>query len=240
MREYLFPPTPGPWGGEGSYDLDVPGLGSPHVASLAAELRALEGTPAHARLLQLGAVSHVIALHAAGFEGLAPVAEVEGLFPEPIRVFRVPGTLPRTYAVGRAQEAEGAEALRRMLDPGFEPGGEIVLSGAPAPSAAASFIGSSRVAARQADRVRLEAQLSSAGYVVLVDAWDPGWRAWVDGRPAEVLRANVAFRAVAVPAGRHTIEMRYWPATLPWGIGITALTVVAALAAALASMRETK
>jgi len=240
MREYLFPPTPGPWGGEGSYDLDVPGLGSPHVAGLAAELRALEGTPAHARLLQLGAVSHVIALHAAGFDGLAPVAEVEGLFPEPIRVFRVPGTLPRTYAVGRAHEAEGAEGLRRMLDPGFEPGREIVLSGAPAGGGPASFIGSSRVAARQADRVRLEAELSSAGYVVLVDAWDPGWRAWVDGRPAEVLRANVAFRAVAVPAGQHTIEMRYWPSTLPWGIGITALTVVAALAAALTSMRKAK
>jgi len=245
MREYLFPPTPGPWGGEGSYDLDVPGLGSPHVASLAAELRALEGTAGHARLLQLGAVSHVIALHTAGFEGLAPVAEVEGLFPEPIRVFRVPGTLPRTYAVGRAQEAEGAEALRRMLGPGFEPGREIVLASADSfrasvTSAAASFIGSSRVAARQADRVRLEAELSSAGYVVLVDAWDPGWRAWVDGRPAEILRANLAFRAVAVPAGRHTIEMRYRPATLPWSIGITALTVVAALAAALTWMRETK
>jgi len=34
---------------------------------------------------------------------------------------------------------------------------------------------------------------------------------------------------VAVPAGRHLVEMRYHPSTLPWGLGITGVAVVAGI-----------
>lgn len=227
MRLYLFPPSAGPWGVEGSYDLDVAGLGSPYVAALGEQLRAAEGTPAHLRLLQLGAVSHVVALHDAGFESLERVALMESLFPEPIRVYRVPDPRPRTYAVGGAQVADGAAALQAMLDPAFEPMRQVVLAAGPAAAARPSFSGRSRVVSRAADRVRLEAELNDNGYVVLVDAWDPAWRVSVDGRPGDLLRANVAFQAVAVPGGRHVIDLRYQPATLPWGLFLTGLAVAA-------------
>jgi hypothetical protein len=230
MRMYLFPPSAGPWGVEGSYDLDVPGLGSPYVAALGELLRAAEGTPAHLRLLRLGAVSHVVALHDAGFESLERVALVGSLFPEPIRVFRVPDARPRTYAVGGAQVADGPAALRTLFDPAFDPAREVVLAGGPAAPARPSFSGTSRVVSRAADRVRLEADLSGDGYVVLVDAWDPAWRVSVDGRPADLLRANVAFQAVAVPGGRHVIDLRYRPAALPWGLALTGLAVAAGVA----------
>jgi hypothetical protein len=231
MRLYLFPPSAGRWGVEGSYDLDVPGLGSPYVAALGELLRAAEGTPAHLRLLRLGAVSYVVALHDAGFESLERVAVVGSLFPEPIRVFRVPDARPRTYAVGGAQVADDPAALQTLLDPAFDPAREVVLAGGPAAPAAPSFSGTSRVVSRAADRVRLEADLSGNGYVVLVDAWDPAWRVLVDGRPADLLRANVAFQAVAVPGGRHVIDLRCQPATLPWGLVLTGLAVAAGVAA---------
>ena len=233
MRLYLFPPTPGTWGLEGSYDLDVPGLGSPYVAALTALLRRVEGTPAHTRLLRVGAVSHVVALHSRGLEDLAPLATVDGLFPEPMRVFRVRDPVPRAYAVGGAQVADGEAAVRTLLDPGFDPAREIVLPEGPARRAGGSFSGTGRVVTRDADRVAIEAELSADGYVVLVDAWDPAWRAWVDGAAVELLRANVAFRAVAVRAGRHRVEMRYRPATLGWGLAITAAGVALALASLL-------
>lgn len=239
MRLYLFPPTPGPWGLEGSYDLDVPGLGSPYVASLAALLRTVEGTPAHTRLLRLGAVAHVVALHSRGFEDLAPAGSVDGLFPEPTRVFRVPDPLPRAYAVGVARVADGESAVRALLDPAFDPAREIVIPSAPAARADGTFSGAARIVARETDRVALEAELSGDGYVVLVDAWDPAWQARVDGRPVELLRANVAFRAVAVPAGSHDVEMRYRPATLPWGLAVSGLAAIAAVGLASRSRRAT-
>jgi hypothetical protein len=232
MRLYLFPPTTGPWGLEGSYDLDVPALGSSHVAALTALLRSVEGTPAHTRLLRLGAVSHVVALHSVGFEDLELLASVEGLFPDPMRVYRVPDPRPRTYAVAGARVADGDDAVRTLLDPAFDPGQEVVLPTGPFARADPSFSGTSRLQDRDAERVAVEAELSRPGYVVLVDAWDPAWRATVDGRPADLLRANVAFRAVAVPAGRHHIEMRYRPVTLPWGLVITGLALAAGAAVA--------
>jgi uncharacterized membrane protein YfhO len=80
----------------------------------------------------------------------------------------------------------------------------------------------------------LDVDLSAPGYVVVVDAFDPGWRARVDGREAEVLRANVAFRALAVGAGRHAIELRYRPRALVTGLAITAFSVLALAAAGAA------
>jgi uncharacterized membrane protein YfhO len=86
--------------------------------------------------------------------------------------------------------------------------------------------------------VLLEADLDAPGLVVVVDAWDPGWRARVDGRPAEVLRANGAFRAVAAPAGRHVVEMRYRPWPVALGLALSGLGLVALLGGALALARR--
>jgi len=51
----------------------------------------------------------------------------------------------------------------------------------------------------------------------LSDVYDAGWRAWVNGVPTEVYRADYDFRAVAVPAGTHTVVMRYMPRSVVWG-----------------------
>ncbi len=68
-------------------------------------------------------------------------------------------------------------------------------------------------------RVRLHVVLNRPAIVVLADAFDPGWRATLDGQPAPVLRANRLMRAVAVPAGRHEIVYTYRPASILLGLG---------------------
>ena len=67
----------------------------------------------------------------------------------------------------------------------------------------------------------------SQGYVVLVDTWDAGWKARVDGKPAPILRANLTFRAVHVEAGRHVIEMSYRPVLPLIGLGLSGATAAA-------------
>jgi hypothetical protein len=238
MRVYPVPPCGGYWGVEGSYDLDIRGLQPLHSHELNLELRRAEGTPAHRRLLRLGAVRTVVALHPRGFEDLVAGPTFTGLFGESIRTFRVPDALPRVYAVGRARGVEEEAVISAMIDPSFEPSREVVLSGPGAAAAAASHDAPRariRVEELFADRERLEVDLDGPGFVVSVDAWAPGWRASVDGRPAEVLRANGLFRAVAVPAGRHVVEMVYRPWTVLVGLSISAaaLLLLATLGGAL-------
>jgi uncharacterized membrane protein YfhO len=86
--------------------------------------------------------------------------------------------------------------------------------------------------ARRANLLRIETVTSGPGVLVAVEAFDPDWRATVDGRPVPIDRANVLFRGVAVPAGRHVVEMRYLPRSVAWGLGLCAVGL--ALAGALA------
>lgn len=231
LQAYRFCMGANRWGMCGSYDMDPLHLYPLYLNQLNLVFAAAEGTPALARLLRVGAVSHVFSLHEEGLDELAPLA---GL-PEPTRVYRVPGSLPRAYAVSGARVAPDLDALRVLIDPGFDPSREIVLPSGPAAPVEPAFSADVRVPSLLHDRVRIEARLSRPGYVVLVDAYDPDWRATVDGSPAPLLRANVAFRAVPVPAGAHVVEMRYRPRSARVG----ALVSVAALAVAVVPMART-
>jgi len=53
----------------------------------------------------------------------------------------------------------------------------------------------------------------------------PGWEAMVDGRPTHILLTDYLLRGVSLPAGKHTIEMRYQAPAARNGALISALTL---------------
>jgi hypothetical protein len=71
------------------------------------------------------------------------------------------------------------------------------------------------------------------GYLVLLDAFYPGWRAEVDGVETPIERADHFFRGVYVPQGNHTVVFRYAPSSFQIGsyvsAGSTALVLLALL-----------
>jgi hypothetical protein len=236
-RQRLYPYLMGVFGLEGSFHRDTLGLYPNYLVWLNLAERATEGTATLAKVLRLGSVSHVVALHDQGFEDLAPVARLPGLLVEPVRVFAVPQPMPRAYAVGGARVADGREGLRILIDPGFDPSREVLLAaGVPAPVPPA-FQGEVRALEWRPDRLRLEARLDQPGYVVLAEGYDPGWRARVDGAPAEVRRANIGLRAVAVPAGTHLVELVYRPPSVTAGLAVSALALVVAAVVGARSRR---
>ena len=56
-----------------------------------------------------------------------------------------------------------------------------------------------------------ELTTTSPGWLVINGTYDEGWTAMVDGTPSPVVRANGLVRAVQVPAGTHTVTLRYAP-----------------------------
>ena len=80
------------------------------------------------------------------------------------------------------------------------------------------------------EHVEVEATLPQPGWLVLSDNYASGWEAALDGNPTPILRANVAFRAVAVPAGTHRISFHYRPRIFYVAATISALSATVALA----------
>ena len=232
QRQLLAPLTANFFGLETSYDFDRRGLAPRAMNDLTYFLDHVQGTAVHARLLRLGAVARVVALHEPGEREreLRLARVLPSLAPEPLRVFEVKDPLPRARLVGRTRIADGEAAFRALSEPAFDPGVEaLVASGEPLGTEA--FQGSLIWLERRPDRQRLETTSSGPGLLVLADAYDPGWRASLDGAPVPVLRTNVAFRGVAVPEGRHSVDLVYRPRSAVWGLALSvaALVVTAVL-----------
>ncbi len=68
-----------------------------------------------------------------------------------------------------------------------------------------------QIQAESPNTILLHVTAPNPGWLMTSDTWYPGWRAWVDDRPATLSRANYLFRAVFIPAGEHTIQIAYRP-----------------------------
>ena len=73
------------------------------------------------------------------------------------------------------------------------------------------------------ERIELETFTSSSATLFIADAYAKGWRASIDGRPAEVRPGLVAGRAILVPVGQHRILLTYRTPGLRLGLCLTAL-----------------
>ena len=63
-----------------------------------------------------------------------------------------------------------------------------------------------------------------------------GWQVTIDGQPAELARANYILRSLYVPAGKHTIEMRFDPQSLHVTEGIAYAALILLLLGAVAAV----
>jgi uncharacterized membrane protein YfhO len=84
-----------------------------------------------------------------------------------------------------------------------------------------------RVEAREQTRVEVSVRGDADGLLVLGDPWYPQWRVEVDGRPAELLRVDHAFRGVRVPAGSHRVVFTYQDRALQAGLAVSSAAVLA-------------
>ncbi|MCI0343707.1 MAG: YfhO family protein, partial [Planctomycetales bacterium] len=164
---------------------------------------------------------------------LERAGSVEG----PLFLYRNRRALPRARLVGAFEEVSGfAGAARRVREPGFPHAERILLDPAEA-AAHREALGSLDPAAARAgratlvrdagDAVLVETDAPGPTLLVLADSFYPGWEATVDGSPAPLLRANGAFRAVPVPAGRHEVAFRLRSRPLAGGLALTGLGLAA-------------
>jgi len=86
--------------------------------------------------------------------------------------------------------------------------------------------GTARVIKYGANRIAFETDSATPALLVASEIFYPGWEATVDGKPVQIHLTNFLFRSVAVPPGRHRVEMRYTAPAARVGAIISALTLL--------------
>jgi hypothetical protein len=75
---------------------------------------------------------------------------------------------------------------------------------------------------RQTNSIReMLVRTDKDGIMFLSESWYPGWEVYVNGNKQETLRANYAFKAVAIPAGEHEVQFIYRPLSFTIGKWVT-------------------
>jgi hypothetical protein len=191
------------------------------------------------RMLGIARVSHLLSFEALPGGLVESATWLDVGADRPLGVFRNPTVLPRVLVVGQARRVDDlAQACRELARHDFNPRRTVILSGAESGPGGAGPSSTCRVVEEGANRVELEVEADGSGWLVLLDAFAPGWHAAVDGRRAAIVRADVCFRAVPVAAGSHRVVFRYLPLSVAAGAALTALTAVAALWVLVGAVRS--
>ncbi|RPH48852.1 MAG: hypothetical protein EHM91_03755, partial [Planctomycetota bacterium] len=153
-----------------------------------------------------------------------------------------PGALPRAWLVNNAVVLESREERLRVLAQGpWDPRKTVILEQFPTeapPVTTEGPAGRARVVSRRAGEYVLEAENGADAYLVLSEAYYPGWTAEVDGKPVEVVPANHLIQAIRLPPGKHVVRLGYRSRFLGAGLASALLAALAPAAIVLVRRRR--
>ncbi|HVT90589.1 MAG TPA: YfhO family protein [Tepidisphaeraceae bacterium] len=75
------------------------------------------------------------------------------------------------------------------------------------------------------DHIECTVQTARPGYLRIIESWDPGWSATVDGSPVNIAPAMDAFLAVPVSAGTHEVRFVYHTPGAMAGAGVSIISI---------------
>lgn len=176
------------------------------------------------RILGAQNVRYVLSPYSISNEYLEPLSAVT--FPDNQRgvlLYRNRLEQPRVSVVGdyRLIEDPDNALLTSLFNSKFDPAGEVLLEKTPTGCFEPGGSGEAKISQYGNREVTVDVTTRGSGLLVLSDTFYPGWKAYLDGREVEILRANYAFRAVEVGDGSHRVRFSYTPDYYSMGIAVT-------------------
>jgi hypothetical protein len=150
-----------------------------------------------------------------------------------VNVYENTRALPRAWLASEVRVLD-EDAILQVIRTGYLPDGAkwdplrtaLMETTPSAAISGAAKVGDVEVTSYEANRVRLRARASAESMLVLSENDYPGWRAYVDGAAAAIVRVNYGLRGVVVPAGEHEILFVYRPWSVLGGALISLATAV--------------
>jgi hypothetical protein len=135
-------------------------------------------------------------------------------------VYRFGRVAPRAYFATHAKPIDNEATIESHELPDFDRTREALVDqdavGQLTPNllgtdASAPANSKATIAVYSNNSVRLEVSADRNGLLILHDLYYPGWEATVDGVRVPLVKANILFRGVEVPAGSHVVEFKFRP-----------------------------
>jgi hypothetical protein len=137
-------------------------------------------------------------------------------------LWRNPGSLgSRFFFFGKPQELPFREIFQVFADGRSDPLQTLYLNPEPLSSAPKRLLPEEEINAPES----ISLPGDKAGYLVVTQNAMPGWRAWLDGKPADLFRADGIFQCVAFSAESRSVTLRYEPASFRLGLFLTLLSL---------------
>jgi hypothetical protein len=169
-----------------------------------------------------------------------------------IKLYRNRNPLPRAWLVKDHRVLDEKSILAILSDKEFNPRKEVLLEEEPAVNppdpqlirggkekglVKGGEIGGKGVEfiSERNNRLQLFVKAKEDSILVLSDTYFPGWKTFVDGKPAKIFRANYNFRAVSIPPGKHEVKFVYNPMSVKLGVLVTFLGIIGILVMGLSS-----
>lgn len=137
--------------------------------------------------------------------------------------------LPRAYPVHQAYVIQDRqERLGALNDPQFNPREAVILEDYPqinlAPTDLPSAQSQAEITHYLNRTIQVKATMATDGFLMLSEKYYSGWKAYVDGQPTKIYRANHTLQAIVVPQGKHLVTFAFQPTQFLLGLIVTCLT----------------
>jgi hypothetical protein len=150
-----------------------------------------------------------------------PHAVHEPTWDPQLRVYENPHVLPRAFVVYQSEVL--ADSAKRMVT--LDPKKIAIIDHGPSLKEDRPLT-PAKITVAERQRILIDAEAAAPGILVLSETWYPGWSAFVDGKPADLLRADHALRGLFLEAGHHTVEMRFSSRPTQLGLLLSLLGLV--------------
>jgi hypothetical protein len=159
-------------------------------------------------------------------------------------VHRLGSTPQRAFVVeAPAYATSDDEVYGRLADPNFDPLQTVIVrwsdptQSPPLNEGSRPLQASVAVLRDEPGQMSLEVATSASGFLVVSEAYFPGWQARLDGQPVPVLRVDGALIGLVVPPGTHAVALAYQPPVFYAGAALSGLALVVTALLLLRPMR---
>jgi hypothetical protein len=149
------------------------------------------------------------------FDSIFPLSQYQPLWnKDDWQAYQNKLALPRAFLASEyIVETDNQKIIDGIFNPNIDLRKTIFLEEKPEnfDSSVSSSSSSAAISDYKPQLVEIKTSSSVPQLLFLSDNMYPGWKAFIDGTPTKIYRANFTFRAVVVPVGEHTVVYRFQP-----------------------------